>query len=161
MLPSHAKIHTSISDAIAHMTPWRVDEKSIVFTNGCFDILHAGHISYLEEAKLLGDKLIVGLNSDASITRIKGHRRPIIKQKDRARVLAALESIDMVILFDEDTPIELIKIIKPQFLVKGGDYRESEMIGADIVSAYNGIVHTLSLTHGISTTEIIKRIQAD
>ncbi len=156
---SHAKIHPSISEASAQIKLWQTVDDTIVFTNGCFDIIHAGHVSYLEEAKALGDRLIVGLNTDASVSRIKGQTRPIISEQHRAQVLAALACVDMVVLFGDDTPIELIKAIKPQYLVKGGDYQKNEMIGGDIVLEHSGKVQILSFTEGISTTEIIKKIQ--
>jgi len=154
------KIYPDIDVALSLISQWQSVDDTIVFTNGCFDIIHSGHVSYLEEAKALGDRLVVGLNSDASISRIKGHNRPIITENHRATVLSALASVDMVIIFQEDTPIELIKRIKPQYLVKGGDYKEKDMIGADIVVEHSGKVQILSFTEGISTTEIIKKIQA-
>jgi len=140
---------------------WHDYSDTIVFTNGCFDILHAGHVSYLEEAKALGDRLVVGLNSDSSVKSIKGEDRPIIGEQHRAKVLAGLESVDMVILFDEETPIELIKKIKPQYLVKGGDYKEEDMIGADFVKQHNGRVMILSFVEGLSTTHIIDKIKSN
>lgn len=139
---------------------WHQYSDTIVFTNGCFDILHAGHVSYLEEAKALGDRLVVGLNSDISVKALKGEHRPIVEEQHRAKVLASLESVDMVVLFNERTPIELIKKIKPQYLVKGGDYREEDMIGADFVEQHNGKVMILSFVDGISTTHIIDKIKS-
>lgn len=128
--------------------------KKIVFTNGCFDILHNGHIEYLNEAKLLGDKLIVGINTDRSVKRLKGYQRPINNQEDRAVLMAALQCVDAVILFDEDTPEDLIRFIKPDILVKGGDYKENEIIGRDIV----GKVMVIPLKSGYSTTCVIDKI---
>ncbi len=132
--------------------------KSIVFTNGCFDILHAGHVLYLEEASNLGDVLILGLNSDASVQRLKGNSRPIVPQEERSLVLAALEMVDYVIVFEEDTPYELIKALSPDVLVKGGDWAVEEIVGADLVLEKGGRVQSLEFTAGLSTTNIINRI---
>ncbi len=129
--------------------------KKIVFTNGCFDILHIGHVKYLEEAKKLGDVLIVGLNSDESVKRLKGDSRPINTQFDRAYLLASLEAVDYVVIFNEDTPYELIKIVKPDILVKGGDYRGKEVVGSDIAKE----VRLIDFVEGKSTTNIIKKIK--
>jgi len=129
--------------------------KKIIFTNGCFDILHRGHISYLSKAKSYGDILIVGLNSDDSVRRLKGKTRPINSEDDRAFVLAGLESVDYVVKFREDTPFNLIKIIKPDILVKGGDYKGKEVIGSDIVDE----VKLIDFIDGHSTTNIIKSLQ--
>jgi len=131
----------------------------IVFTNGCFDILHAGHVTYLEEARALGDALVLGLNGDASIARLKGPQRPLVPFRDRARVLAGLRAIDLVVGFDEDTPLELIRRIEPDILVKGGDWRVDEIVGADLVLARGGEVRSLSLLEGRSTTDIVARIR--
>ena len=129
-------------------------DKTIVFTNGCFDILHLGHVKYLESAKNMGDILIVGLNSDASVKRLKGETRPINPQYDRAYLLAALECVDYVVIFDEDTPYELIKIVQPDILVKGGDYRYQNVVGSDIAKE----VRFIDFVDGKSTTSIINRI---
>ena len=137
---------------------WRLLGKKIVFTNGCFDILHSGHLDYLIKASNIGDRLIVGLNTDASVKRLKGETRPINSERDRAFQLANLLCVDAVCLFDEDTPYELIKLIRPDVLVKGGDYDIYNMIGADIVRSYGGIVGVVPLLEGYSTTAIIKRI---
>jgi rfaE bifunctional protein nucleotidyltransferase chain/domain len=134
-------------------------DQTIVFTNGCFDILHAGHVQYLEQAKELGDILVVGLNSDASIARLKGKSRPINCEADRALVLAGLEAVDCVIIFEDDTPYDLIKALQPDILVKGGDWLESEIIGAEIVKARGGRVISLPYLAGRSTTDLIKAIQ--
>ena len=125
-----------------------------VFTNGCFDILHAGHVSVLEFARSKGDVLVVGVNSDASVKRLKGPSRPVNKQADRALVLAALESVSAVCVFDEDTPYNLIKLIRPDVLVKGGDYKPSQIVGRE----FAGKVVRFALLKGRSTTNIIKRI---
>lgn len=132
--------------------------KKIVFTNGCFDILHKGHISYLYSAKELGDILIIGLNSDSSIKRIKGDKRPILSEDERSFILSALEMVDYVVIFDEDTPYELIKLIKPDILVKGGDWDVEKIVGKDIVESYNGKVLNIPYVEGKSTTNIIERI---
>lgn len=134
-------------------------DKSVVFTNGCFDILHIGHIRYMEEAAKLGDLLVVGLNSDASVKRLKGLERPINNQNDRAELLSALEFIDYVIIFDEDTPYDLIKKIQPDVLVKGGDYKPDNVVGKDIVEARGGKLVLLPFVRGKSTTNIIKKIK--
>jgi len=131
--------------------------KTMVFTNGCFDILHFGHIEYLAKARDLGDLLIVGLNSDQSVTRLKGENRPVNPQYARATLLAALEPVDFVIIFDEDTPLRLIQQLMPQILVKGGDYTISEIIGAKEVLRNGGIVKIISLTKGFSTTNILQQ----
>lgn len=133
--------------------------KRIVFTNGCFDILHTGHVEYLQKAKVLGDCLVVGINSDASVRRLKGSTRPVNGIKDRMLLVAALESVDYVIAFEEDTPLELIRAVMPQVLVKGGDYKISEIVGADIVSANGGEVVTIPFVEGKSTTKMIESIQ--
>lgn len=132
--------------------------KKIVFTNGCFDILHFGHVYYLEQAKKQGDILIVGLNSDKSIQRIKGKNRPIVCQQDRAGVLAGLESIDYIVIFNEDTPLKAISAIKPDVLIKGSDWQKNNIAGAEVVRQYGGKVTTIKLIEGRSTTNIIKKI---
>ena len=128
--------------------------KKIVFTNGVYDLIHAGHVSLLEKAKRLGDILVVGLNSDSSVKRIKGPKRPIATQEDRARVLAALEMVDYVTLFSEDTPYQVIGVLKPDILVKGGDYSRDEIIGRDLVKK----VVTIPLVKGRSTSTVIQKI---
>lgn len=134
-------------------------QKKIVFTNGCFDLVHLGHIDYLEKSKALGDILVVGLNSDKSINIIKGEHRPIIDEVSRARLLAALQFVDYVVLFDEDTPIELIKSIKPDILAKGNDYDISNIVGAEIVLSNGGKVETIDLVPGYSTSRLIEIIK--
>ncbi len=130
----------------------------LVFTNGCFDLLHVGHIRYLQEAKKQGDYLMIGLNSDKSVKKIKGKDRPIIPEKERAEVLAALQSVDFIILFNAETPYELIRAVKPHVLVKGGDWKSGDIVGKDIVEADGGKVLSLSYIEGRSTTDIIDRI---
>ncbi|MGA2298608.1 MAG: D-glycero-beta-D-manno-heptose 1-phosphate adenylyltransferase [FCB group bacterium] len=137
---------------------FRSQNKKIVFTNGCFDIIHAGHVSYLAEAKKHGNILIIGLNSDESVRRLKGRHRPINEETDRALVLSALRSVDYVCIFDEDTPLELIKLLKPDVLVKGGDYTEETIVGADFVKSTGGKVVIVPLVPGKSTTELLSRI---
>jgi len=136
----------------------RLQGKKIVFTNGCFDILHLGHIDYLLKASDLGDFLVVGLNSDASVKKIKGDTRPINDEISRSKVLASLFFIDAVVLFSEETPYNLIKIIEPDILVKGKDYKISEIVGSDIVIANGGKVETIDLVEGYSTSAIEERI---
>lgn len=138
----------------------REDNRKIVFTNGCFDLLHVGHVRYLTEAASLGDCLIVGLNSDQSVRRIKDPHRPLISQEQRAEVLAALECVDFVVLFDEPDPYALIEVIRPDILVKGADWPLDKIIGADLVTAYGGEVVRITMVPAISTTEIIHRIVA-
>lgn len=133
-------------------------KKTIVFTNGCFDIIHAGHVRYLKKAKSLGDFLVVGLNSDSSVKKIKGEKRPIVPQKERAEVLSGLEAVDYVVLFNEPTPIKLIKAVLPDVLVKGADWASHEIVGADVVKAAGGKIARVKLVKGRSTTNIIKKI---
>ncbi|MCB5258176.1 MAG: D-glycero-beta-D-manno-heptose 1-phosphate adenylyltransferase [Candidatus Cloacimonadaceae bacterium] len=134
--------------------------KKVVFTNGCFDILHSGHIQYLEQAKALGDILVLGLNSDDSVRRIKGAPHPIVSEKDRAFVVAGLQSVDIVVIFEQDTPYELIRLLKPDILVKGGDWKPEDIVGADFVQAYGGKVLSLPYLKGVSTTKLFLKIAA-
>ena len=136
---------------------FRERNQKIVFTNGCFDILHAGHVEYLEAAKSKGDKLIVGINSDRSVAQLKGSKRPINKLIHRAKVLGSLRCVDEVVMFDEETPIKLIKSLKPDFLVKGGDYKVHDIVGYDVVSKYGGSIITIPLIKGLSTTKILSQ----
>jgi D-beta-D-heptose 7-phosphate kinase/D-beta-D-heptose 1-phosphate adenosyltransferase len=137
---------------------WRDSHQKIVFTNGCFDLLHAGHVTYLEAAKKTGDKLILGLNTDRSVSALKGPTRPVIHENDRARVLAALEAVDAVILFDEDTPLNLIDVIRPNVIVKGDDYTEEQVVGGKEVKSWGGSVKLIPLVQGRSTTGILEKI---
>ncbi|MCP4913829.1 MAG: D-glycero-beta-D-manno-heptose 1-phosphate adenylyltransferase [Oligoflexia bacterium] len=137
------------------------ENKKVVFTNGCFDILHAGHVQYLNEAKAQGDILVVGLNSDASVKRLKGEERPINKEQDRQFVLENLKSVDKVFIFEEDTPFNLISKIMPDTLVKGGDWKPDQIVGSDIVLANGGEVKSLSFKDGYSTTNIIEKARND
>jgi D-glycero-beta-D-manno-heptose 1-phosphate adenylyltransferase len=133
-------------------------KKKIVFTNGCFDILHAGHADYLNKAKSLGDILVVGINSDASVRRIKGEKRPILPQQMRAYLLDNLKPVDYVVIFEEDTPLELIKAIKPDVLVKGADWDLERIVGADFVLSYGGRVERIAFSFDISTSKVVERI---
>ncbi|HQP91172.1 MAG TPA: D-glycero-beta-D-manno-heptose 1-phosphate adenylyltransferase [Candidatus Omnitrophota bacterium] len=132
----------------------------VVFTNGCFDIIHAGHVKYLAQARSKGDILVVGLNSDSSIRRLKGKTRPVNNQNDRAKVLAGLEAVDYIVLFSQDTPYDLIKTIRPDILVKGGDWKKKDIIGSDIVGSYGGKTITVPYLPNRSTTSILKKIRA-
>lgn len=136
-------------------------KQSVVFTNGVFDILHAGHVTYLEAARALGDVLVVGLNADESVRRLKGINRPINPEGDRATVLAALRAVDHVVIFEDDTPAGVISAIMPNLLVKGGDYTRETIVGADVVEAAGGRVLTIPLLDGRSTTSIIERVRSD
>ena len=148
----------SRAEAVARADQWRADSQRIVFTNGCFDIVHLGHIDYLEKARALGHKLILGLNTDASVSRIKGPLRPVVNEYARARLMAALEFVDLVTLFDEPTPLELIEAVRPDVLVKGDDYTVATIIGADVVLANGGSVETVALVPGYSTSKLIEKI---
>lgn len=138
---------------------WQSNKNEIVFTNGCFDILHRGHVEYLAKAASLGHKLILGLNTDNSVSRIKGPLRPVVDQNSRAVLLAALGFIDLVVFFDEETPYELIKLLQPDILVKGSDYKPESIVGYDIVTAKGGRVETIDFVDGFSTTNLIERIK--
>ncbi|MDD5282201.1 MAG: D-glycero-beta-D-manno-heptose 1-phosphate adenylyltransferase [Candidatus Omnitrophica bacterium] len=135
--------------------------KRIVFTNGCFDILHYGHAKYLQDAKAKGDYLVVAVNSDSSVRRIKAKNRPVVGQADRLKVIAALGCVDFVVLFNEDNPLKVIKALKPDILVKGADWSKSGIVGADFVESYGGKVQTVNLVKGRSTSAIIDKIVRD
>ena len=135
------------------------DGKKVVFTNGCFDILHAGHVRYLQKARSLGDMLILGLNSDASVSRLKGPSRPVVKQEDRATVLSGLESVDYIVMFEDDTPLDVIEQLVPHILVKGGDYIPDNIVGYDVVTRHGGQVIVVDFVEGRSTTKIIEAIR--
>ncbi len=149
----------SIDELIKIRKKLKEENKKVVFTNGCFDILHAGHVDYIEKAKEMGDILIVGLNSDSSVKRIKGEKRPIVPENERAFIIASLKSVDFVILFNEDTPYELIKALVPDTLVKGDDWNIENVVGKDIVEKNGGDVKTIKFVNFQSTTNIIKTIQ--
>ncbi|MCB0378002.1 MAG: D-glycero-beta-D-manno-heptose 1-phosphate adenylyltransferase [Bdellovibrionales bacterium] len=134
--------------------------KRLVFTNGCFDILHAGHVHYLNEAKSCGDILVVGINSDQSVSKLKGPERPLQNQDDRSFILSNLKAVDFTILFSEDTPFNLIKAIEPDVLVKGGDWAIDQIVGSDIVLAMGGEVKSLQFVEGRSTTNLVEKIKA-
>ncbi len=139
---------------------WRMKGDRIVFTNGCFDILHRGHVEYLQESAVLGDRLIIGLNSDASVKRQgKGPDRPLNDQDSRAKVLAAIRLVDAVVIFEEDTPLALIHAVLPNVLVKGGDWSEEQIVGADVVRGNGGEVKSIPFVEGFSTTALVERIR--
>ncbi|MFC1804741.1 D-glycero-beta-D-manno-heptose 1-phosphate adenylyltransferase [Candidatus Omnitrophota bacterium] len=132
--------------------------KTIVFTNGCFDLLHYGHVRYLEQAKAKGDILVVGVNSDGSVRKIKGKGRPIVGEQERSRVIAALESVDYVVIFKEEIPLRVIKALRPDILVKGADWKSSGIVGSGIVKSYGGRILRLRLVKGLSTTALVRKI---
>jgi D-beta-D-heptose 7-phosphate kinase/D-beta-D-heptose 1-phosphate adenosyltransferase len=147
-------------EALAHLCAgWKVKGQKIIFTNGCFDILHPGHIQLLLEAAELGDKLVLGLNTDASVKRLKGEGRPVNDEQSRALIMAAQLYVDAVTLFDEDTPLELIQAIHPDVIVKGGDYTPETVVGNDFVTSYGGKVVIIPTVEGFSTTSIINRMK--
>ena len=157
-MPTSDKIHASANDFLPVMTIWKTVNQKVVFTNGCFDIVHLGHLDYLEKARQLGSKLVIGLNTDDSIKRLKGETRPIIAEVARARMLAALEFVDAVVLFEDDTPLELIETLLPDVLTKGNDYSVENIVGAKAVMANGGSVETIQLVEGYSTSNIIQKI---
>lgn len=150
----------SREQAIEQADQWKADGQRLVFTNGCFDIVHLGHIDYLEKARALGDRLMLGLNTDASVSCLKGPLRPVVNEYARARLMAALAFVDAVTLFGEPTPLELIEAIRPDVLVKGDDYTVATIVGADFVLGRGGRVKTVALVPGYSTTKLIERIKA-
>ena len=149
----------NIKDLSKIINEWRLNGDKIVFTNGCFDLIHLGHLEILARSADLGDKLIVGINSDVSIKKIKGNSRPIIEEDSRAKQLAAIEFIDAVILFNEDTPYNLINILKPDVLTKGGDYKKNDIVGNQLINKEQGDVVIIPLTQGYSTTSILEKIK--
>ncbi len=155
-LPMDEKV-LHLDRLLSRVATWRLAGRRVVFTNGCFDILHIGHIRLLEEARSKGDRLIVGLNSDDSVRRLKGQLRPIVADSERAQVLAALSAVDAVVVFSEDNPLRLIEAIRPDVLVKGGDYTEEAVIGAREVRAWGGRVELIPLAGDVSTTRLIAR----
>nr|WP_246440140.1 D-glycero-beta-D-manno-heptose 1-phosphate adenylyltransferase [Rhabdobacter roseus] len=148
-----------LDEAAATVADWQRAGQKVVFTNGCFDIVHLGHIDYLEKARALGDRMVLGLNTDASVSRLKGPLRPVVNEYARARLMAALSFVDAVILFDEPTPLQLIEAVKPDILVKGDDYSIETIVGADFVINRGGEVKTISLVEGYSTTKLIEKIK--
>jgi D-beta-D-heptose 7-phosphate kinase/D-beta-D-heptose 1-phosphate adenosyltransferase len=147
----------SLDLLLARVAEWRARGLQVAFTNGCFDLLHVGHIALLEQARRRGDRLIVALNSDRSVRRLKGLERPLVCEQDRARILAALQVVDAVVLFDEGTPLRLVEALRPDVLVKGGDYSEGEVVGAAEVRGWGGRIELVPLVAGCSTTNLIKR----
>lgn len=143
----------------ASLAPLRSQGKKIVFTNGVFDLLHVGHVRYLQEARSLGDALVVGVNADASVKRLKGPTRPVQNENDRAEILAALGAVDFTVIFTEDTPARLIEKVRPDILVKGGDWKIDQIVGASFVQSYGGKVMSLQFVDGKSTTKIIEKAQ--
>lgn len=146
------------AEARTKLELWRAAGAHVVFTNGVFDLLHRGHVEYLEEARALGDRLVVGLNTDASVQRLKGPSRPIVGEEDRAAVVRALACVDLVVLFDDDTPLRLIETVRPHVLVKGGDYTPETIVGREFVESHGGRVATIALREGLSSSEIMRRI---
>ncbi len=152
------KIKT-LSEASQQVKAWQKAGQKVVFTNGCFDLIHLGHVDYLEKARNLGDRLVLGLNTDSSVSRFKGPERPLQDQNSRARVLASMQFIDLVVFFDEDTPKDLISALIPNILVKGSDYLAENIVGADVVKKNGGEVKTIDFVPGYSTTRIVEKIK--
>jgi rfaE bifunctional protein nucleotidyltransferase chain/domain len=141
------------------LEPYRKTGKKIVFTNGCFDLLHVGHVRYLKEARTLGDILVVGINTDRSVQVLKGPTRPIQNENDRAEILSSLDAVNLVTTFDQETPFDLIQRVRPDFLVKGGDWKPETIVGYDFVTSYGGQVRSLNFIDGKSTTRLIQKSQ--
>ncbi len=156
--PMHNPKISTWRSAADRVLSWQNQDQRVVFTNGCFDLLHPGHIKLLQEAARHGNRLVVGLNSDTSVTRLKGPSRPILSEHDRATLLSALECVDLVVVFDQDTPLELITALRPDILVKGGDYRLDQVVGRDVVESSGGSVVLVDLVHGVSTTDVVQNI---
>ncbi len=159
------KIKT-LQEATAQVQGWQHAGHRVVFTNGCFDIIHLGHVDYLEKARMLGDKLVIGLNSDDSVSRFKGPERPLQDQTSRARILASMQFVDLVVFFNEDTPLTLISELNPNILVKGSDYSAEAndhsaeyIVGSDVVKKNGGVVKTIEFVPGYSTTRIVEKIK--
>ena len=152
------KVVTSWKELVNDLAPLRKQGR-IVFTNGCFDILHLGHVRYLQEAKAQGTVLVLGLNTDASVQKLNGPSRPLQSENDRAEILASLKAVDHTILFGEETPLELIKEVKPNLLVKGGDWKPEQIIGSDYVASIGGVTKSLMFKSGYSTSNLIKAVQ--
>ncbi|MBU1172661.1 MAG: D-glycero-beta-D-manno-heptose-7-phosphate kinase [Proteobacteria bacterium] len=148
----------SVIAAKTRIQSWKSKKETVVFTNGCFDLLHPGHVDLLHKARELGDRLVVGLNSDLSVTRLKGEKRPILAEQDRAAILSALSCVDLVVIFSEDTPLSILEILKPDILVKGADYKPEDVVGKDLVESYGGKICLVPLIDGYSTSGIEKRI---
>lgn len=148
----------TLNQAVDRLKSWRHKGDRICFTNGCFDLIHPGHISMLEKSRDLADRLVVGLNSDVSVKKLKGPSRPIQDHDARAKVLASLSSVDLVIIFDDDTPIELIKAMRPEVLTKGADYAQDQVVGAEILQDYDGEIRLIELIEGQSTTSTVRKM---
>lgn len=157
-METHQKI-LPLDEGIKKINEWKQNGLKVVFTNGCFDILHLGHLDYLEKSRNLGDKLVLGLNTDKSVSLLKGPNRPVNNEYSRARMLAAMSFVNLVISFNEETPLELIKKVKPDILIKGKDYSIENIVGAKFVLGIGGKVKTIEILEGYSTTEIIKKIK--
>jgi D-glycero-beta-D-manno-heptose 1-phosphate adenylyltransferase len=157
-MSSQNKIKSTVQ-AQQQVSTWQQAGEQVVFTNGCFDIVHLGHIDYLEKARAKGHRLVLGLNTDASVSRLKGPTRPLVNQYARARMMAALQFVDLVVLFDQETPLELIETLKPNVLVKGNDYTIQTIVGADFVLQNGGRVETIELVPGYSTTAMVAKIK--
>lgn len=149
----------SRDELAARCRVWRSAGERVVFTNGCFDLIHPGHVLYLAQARALGDRLVLGLNSDASVRGLKGASRPVLDERARALILLSLKSVDLVSLFDEPTPLELIRAVRPDILVKGGDYRPDEVVGREVVEAHGGTVRIVPFHPGYSSSDLIRRIR--
>lgn len=154
----HTRIFECNEELNKRISDLKKSGKKIVFTNGVFDLIHRGHIEYLTQAKNFGDILIVGMNSDSSVRKIKGDKRPVIKQTDRAIVLSNLKPVDYVVIFDEETPLELIKKVVPDILIKGADWNEDEIVGADFIKQNGGSVHRIKYVENCSSTNIIDTV---
>lgn len=148
----------TVEEAVRTAMKWEQLQQTTVFTNGCFDLIHSGHLAYLSEAAGLADRLIIGLNSDRSVRMLKGETRPVKSQDTRALLLASLRWVDMVVIFDEETPSDLISTLRPDVLVKGGDWKVEEIVGGDIVTSYGGIVRSLPYIEGYSSSNYIEKI---
>jgi rfaE bifunctional protein nucleotidyltransferase chain/domain len=151
----------SLKDCVQKVAAWKKAGEQIVFTNGCFDIIHLGHVDYLERARDLGTRLVVGVNTDRSVGNLKGPGRPIQDEFSRARVMAAFQCVDLVVLFDEETPLQLITAIVPNILVKGSDYLAENIVGADVVKRAGGKVETIDFIKGYSTSTVIEKIRRE
>ena len=149
----------SLRSLLGVLSKERKSRRKIIFTNGCFDILHVGHVRYLRAAKRLGDRLVLGLNTDDSVKKLKGPGRPVNSERDRAEVLAALEAVDYVVLFSDPTPLRLIRAVRPDFLVKGGDWKKKDLVGSDFVESDGGEVKLPSVAEGVSATRTLKKIK--
>jgi D-beta-D-heptose 7-phosphate kinase/D-beta-D-heptose 1-phosphate adenosyltransferase len=153
------KLAPDVPTLLGRLAPLRARGGRVVFTNGCFDLLHPGHVRYLAAARALGDALVVGMNDDASVTRLKGRGRPVLRASERTEVLAALAAVDHVVVFADDTPLALVTALRPDVLVKGADWADADIVGADVVRAAGGRVERIDLVPGVSTTELLRRVR--